>query len=191
MSLFQFLSHLRKKIMQGLVYIIQLLVQRLLEHKGHMYLYATVPEAPKLERQVCHNTESTSHRAAESKSALSYCLGEGLSFQWKQQQYGKNLPYLTSWRHSYENLSGIKAEFKKTLTSRLPFLTHTYNHLEQQVCLTQLLKFTGEKKVLKFPRFILVRCITPGSWLGFYQSRRTRKATRQVNRPKTSTMELP
>lgn len=50
MSLFQFLSHLRKKIMQGLVYIIQLLVQRLLEHKGHMYLYATVLEAPKLEK---------------------------------------------------------------------------------------------------------------------------------------------
>lgn len=60
--------------MQGLVYIIQLLVQRLLEHKGHMYLYATVLEAPKLERQVCHNTESTSHREAESKSATQSAL---------------------------------------------------------------------------------------------------------------------
>lgn len=73
--------------MQSLVYIIQLLVQRLLEHKGHTYLYATGLEAPKLERQVCHNTESTSHRAAESRSAtqsaLSYCLGRGLAFPWK------------------------------------------------------------------------------------------------------------
>lgn len=65
----------------------QLLVQRLLEHKGQMYLYATVLEAPKLGRQVCNNAESTSHRAAESKSAtqsaLSYCLGGGLSFHWQ------------------------------------------------------------------------------------------------------------
>lgn len=73
--------------MQGLVYIIQLLVQRLLEHKGQMHLYATLPEAPKLERQVCatQNQPPTEQLKAKSttQSALSYCLGEGLSFQWK------------------------------------------------------------------------------------------------------------
>lgn len=52
--------------MQGLIYITQLPVQRLLEHKGHMYLYATVLEAPKLERSVTiQNQPPTEHLKAK------------------------------------------------------------------------------------------------------------------------------
>lgn len=78
------MSEEKKSCKAWSIYIIQLLVQRLLEHKGHMYLYATVLEAPKLERLVCHSTDSISYRATERKStaqsAFSYCLGGELSF---------------------------------------------------------------------------------------------------------------
>lgn len=65
--------------MQSFEYIIQLLAQRLLEHKGHLH-YCTW--STWTGRLVCHNTDSTSHRATESKSltlsALSYSLGVDL-----------------------------------------------------------------------------------------------------------------